>query len=138
MQHQLNESKRCFKQLQDQVYQNMDEIWKGVDEIQKTDPNLASSDLIIGRSGAHTTYELAVLGKKCILVPFMHTHAHEQLHNAKLLEQSGLAIIIPESQLSFPRLVNSITSKLKQRHFTPLKLPLDATQVMIQDMIHVS
>ena len=97
---------------------------------------LSGCDLVVGRSGAHTTYELAVLGQKSILVPFMHTHGHEQLHNAKLLAKHGLALIIPESKLSFPRLVEAIRQMLSAKGTTPLKLPLDATAVMVEELKH--
>lgn len=97
---------------------------------------LSACDLVIGRAGAHTTYELGILGQKSILVPFMHTHGHEQLHNARLLERGGLAMIIKESELTFPRLVEGIGHMLKVKNAKPLNLPKDATMVMIEDMQH--
>lgn len=58
------------------------------------------ADLVIGRSGANTIFELAALGKPAILIPLPWTHNHEQLENAKFLEKKGSVVILPEKNLN--------------------------------------
>lgn len=96
---------------------------------------LASVDLVIGRSGAHMTYELGVLGVRSVLIPFPYTHEYEQHKNASYLEKSNLAVILPESELSGPHLEDAITQALRLKAF-PISLPIDATQIMVKDILY--
>lgn len=96
---------------------------------------LHSVNLYIGRSGAHITYELAVLGKKAILIPFLFTHGKEQLAHARLLEKEIGAIILSQSELSYPRLTREINNLLSLATPKPLKLPLTATDSLVTDLL---
>lgn len=96
---------------------------------------LANCDLYLGRSGAHITYELGIMAKKCVLIPFMHTHSREQLKNARLLESSGIAQILPQSSLSFTSLKHAIETGLARPQPAPLPLPLNAARIIVQDLI---
>ena len=92
---------------------------------------LAQAEVIVGRSGAHTTYELAFLGKKSVLIPISTASHNEQYLNAKLLVDSGAAIILPQSQLTSQSLIAAIASAQK---LSPHKLNLtyDATDKLVQ------
>jgi UDP-N-acetylglucosamine--N-acetylmuramyl-(pentapeptide) pyrophosphoryl-undecaprenol N-acetylglucosamine transferase len=57
------------------------------------------SDLIIARSGATTVAELSVLGKPSILVPLPSAANNEQYENAKMLDESGAAILLKDSDI---------------------------------------
>lgn len=96
---------------------------------------MKSADLVIGRSGAHVTYELGILGKKCILIPFLSTHGREQLLNARVLERAGIAALLPQSELSYPSLSREIEQALKRSAPSPIDLPRDADEKLIQDLI---
>lgn len=96
---------------------------------------LTSSDLVISRSGAHMAYELALLGKASVLIPFMHTTGSEQYQQAKLLENAGLGIILPESKLTTPLLIKTISDALNLRDPSPIALPRDASSRMVNDLI---
>lgn len=96
---------------------------------------LKACDLYLGRSGAHITYELAVLGVKGLLIPFLHTRHQEQLKNARLLASHHLAAIIPEQELSLHTLQQLIPAALKRPAPQPLPLPTDAAQVIVQDLL---
>ena len=61
---------------------------------------LNKSDLIISRAGANTVTELAALGKPAILIPLPWVGQNEQLENAKLLEQAGIAVILEQKNLA--------------------------------------
>lgn len=95
----------------------------------------ASVDLVVSRSGAHTAYELAFLGKRCVLIPFMHTTGSEQYQQAKLLEKAGLAVILTESNLSAPTLIKAITDAINIDDVSPVALPRDASNRMVDDLI---
>lgn len=97
---------------------------------------LVSCDLYLGRSGAHITYELAYFGKRCLLVPFIHTTLSEQYLQAKYLSDAGLAIILPQSELSPTSLLSGISNALHLSSAPTLTLPRDATGVMVQELLH--
>lgn len=96
---------------------------------------LSKSEIVISRSGAHIVYELGFLGKKSVLIPIPHTSHDEQYLNAKLLADHGLAVILPQSQLSPQSLIDAIESA---RKLTPRKLNLnaDAADKLIQLIKH--
>ncbi|OGD08511.1 hypothetical protein A2899_01815 [Candidatus Amesbacteria bacterium RIFCSPLOWO2_01_FULL_49_25] len=88
---------------------------------------LEKASVVVSRAGAHITYELAVLGKKSVLVPISWASHNEQLLNAQVLHSAGLAVILPQSELSPASLQTAIDQAL-QLSGQPLALPLDATQ----------
>jgi len=96
---------------------------------------LANCDLYLGRSGAHITYELAILGTRSILVPFLLTHMKEQEKNANYLIKQGLAVMLPQKQLKYSTLQQSIKTVLTLKS-QPLKLPHDATRQLVKDMLN--
>jgi UDP-N-acetylglucosamine--N-acetylmuramyl-(pentapeptide) pyrophosphoryl-undecaprenol N-acetylglucosamine transferase len=57
---------------------------------------MASSHLVICRSGGSTVAELTTVGRPSILVPFPHGHAGEQTANAEAVAEAGGAWLIPE------------------------------------------
>jgi len=91
---------------------------------------LQEADVVVGRAGAHTVYELGVLGKPCVLIPIPWVY-HEQEKNAQVLEKAGLAIVIPESKLTGELLLTSIETAHKIKPY-PLNLPLDGTRRLLQ------
>lgn len=96
---------------------------------------LSSVKLVVGRSGAHVTYELGILGIPSVLIPYMYTHDHEQYQNATYLVNRGLAQILPESELSGPHLLTAIT-QVSSLTPTPLDLPKQAAQAIAKDLLY--
>lgn len=92
---------------------------------------LQKAEVVVSRAGAHTIYELALLGKKCVLIPLSSSSHQEQSINAKLLADSGLAIILPEAQLTASNLLSSI-ELAKNLNPDSMNLPTDATLKMVQ------
>jgi len=88
---------------------------------------LEQASVVISRAGAHITYELAVLGKKSVLIPIPWASHNEQLLNAQVLQSAGLAVILPQTELSPASLQTSIDQAFRLSG-RPLALPLDATQ----------
>ncbi len=87
---------------------------------------LAEADLFIGRSGASTVSELASIGVASILVPYPHHKDQQQLHNARVLESVGAAIIAPQPELTAALLAKQITSLNRENL---LKMAIAATKV---------
>lgn len=60
----------------------------------------SKSDIVIGRSGAHTVYELISLNKPALLIPIPWVSHNEQHKNALKVKDFGLAEILEESELT--------------------------------------
>ena len=65
---------------------------------------IAAAHLIIGRAGASTVSELAVIGRASVLVPFPHALDQDQAANAAALARSGGAIVVPQGEFTPERL----------------------------------
>lgn len=122
--------------LKESLVEEISEGYKPYGYIAENDTALfmANSDIVLGRSGAHTTYELGIMGKKCLLIPLMSTHGHEQLHLARILEKAGLASILTQSDLSYPKLDNAIRKLLTVKEVSALPLERDAAHTMIGEI----
>ncbi len=68
---------------------------------------LHHSALIVGRSGANTVSELALVGAVAVLIPLPWSAGNEQFHNAKVLEKAG-SIILEQRQLTAASLIAAI------------------------------
>jgi len=66
------------------------------------------ADLIVSRAGAHTTYEIAALGKPALFIPIPWSHADEQTQNAQLLAKVGLAEALSQDKLTAQSLKQKI------------------------------
>jgi UDP-N-acetylglucosamine--N-acetylmuramyl-(pentapeptide) pyrophosphoryl-undecaprenol N-acetylglucosamine transferase len=73
---------------------------------------IASSHLVIGRAGASTVSELAVIGRPSILVPFPHALDQDQAANAATLAAAGAAEVVPQSEFTPERLAASLRKAL--------------------------
>lgn len=75
-------------------------------------PNLpevmAGAHLVIGRAGASSVAELAVMGRPSMLVPLPHAIDNDQLQNANTLAESGGGWCIQQSDLSVERLLAEV------------------------------
>jgi UDP-N-acetylglucosamine--N-acetylmuramyl-(pentapeptide) pyrophosphoryl-undecaprenol N-acetylglucosamine transferase len=65
---------------------------------------IAAAHLVIGRAGASTVSELAVIGRASVLVPFPHALDQDQAANAAALAASGGAVVVPQPEFSPDRL----------------------------------
>jgi UDP-N-acetylglucosamine--N-acetylmuramyl-(pentapeptide) pyrophosphoryl-undecaprenol N-acetylglucosamine transferase len=64
---------------------------------------LEASDLVVARSGG-SIFEIAAQGRPAILIPYPHATADHQSSNARWMEEAGAAVVIPDSELTGPRL----------------------------------
>lgn len=72
---------------------------------------LHNTTFIIGRSGANTVMEAAVLGKNMICIPLPWSAGGEQMANAKWLEKRGLAFILPQKEVTLDKIIGNIQKK---------------------------
>ena len=61
---------------------------------------LEEADLVIARSGANTVSEIAICQIPAIFIPLPFAGSDEQTKNAELLEEAGMAQILPQGRLS--------------------------------------
>ena len=74
----------------------------------------AQADLILCRSGAITTAEVAAAGRAAIFIPFgAATDAH-QTRNAEAMQNAGAARLLPQTELTPDRLTKEIFTLLDQ------------------------
>jgi UDP-N-acetylglucosamine--N-acetylmuramyl-(pentapeptide) pyrophosphoryl-undecaprenol N-acetylglucosamine transferase len=68
---------------------------------------LATADLVVARSGG-SVFELAAYGRPAILVPYPDAAADHQATNAAWMERAGAAVVIPDAELTAPRLAAEV------------------------------
>lgn len=83
----------------------------------------SQATVVVGRAGAHTTYELAHLSIRCVLIPLPNSSHNEQLLQAQSLASVGQAVVLPQDQLTPASLLASITQACKLQ---PRKHPVIA------------
>jgi UDP-N-acetylglucosamine--N-acetylmuramyl-(pentapeptide) pyrophosphoryl-undecaprenol N-acetylglucosamine transferase len=77
---------------------------------------MASSHIVIARSGASTVAELAVMGRPSILVPLPIATDDHQADNAAALVAAGAAQMIRQGEFTAERLAQALTLWLTDRH----------------------
>jgi UDP-N-acetylglucosamine--N-acetylmuramyl-(pentapeptide) pyrophosphoryl-undecaprenol N-acetylglucosamine transferase len=75
---------------------------------------LAASDLVVGRAGG-SVFEIAAAGKPAVLIPYPHATADHQTTNARYFELAGAAVLIPDAELTGPRLAQEVGRLLVDR-----------------------
>jgi UDP-N-acetylglucosamine--N-acetylmuramyl-(pentapeptide) pyrophosphoryl-undecaprenol N-acetylglucosamine transferase len=68
----------------------------------------AAADLVISRSGATSVAELAVCGKRAVLIPFPFAADNHQEYNARTLADRGNADVIVQKELTAEMLATTI------------------------------
>jgi UDP-N-acetylglucosamine--N-acetylmuramyl-(pentapeptide) pyrophosphoryl-undecaprenol N-acetylglucosamine transferase len=80
---------------------------------------LAAAELVLGRSGAGTVWESAVLGKPMILLPLSGSGTRgDQVENARFFERAGAALTLLGAEASpenTAKLVNEIADNAERR-----------------------
>jgi UDP-N-acetylglucosamine--N-acetylmuramyl-(pentapeptide) pyrophosphoryl-undecaprenol N-acetylglucosamine transferase len=73
---------------------------------------VAQSHLVVSRSGASTVAELSAIGRPAILVPLPGALDQDQLHNARVLEKAGGAVVLEQRDFSPERAAQEMTTLL--------------------------
>jgi UDP-N-acetylglucosamine--N-acetylmuramyl-(pentapeptide) pyrophosphoryl-undecaprenol N-acetylglucosamine transferase len=82
---------------------------KAVDFIEDMPTVYAAVDLIVGRAGALTIAELALVGKPSILVPSPNVTEDHQTHNAIALVNKGAALLVKDVEAETTLMPNVFT-----------------------------
>ena len=76
--------------------------------------HISDADLVIGRGGASTVSELAVIGRPSILVPYPFALDHDQAMNAAELERAGGCKVIKQADLQAQYLADELKIAMNQ------------------------
>jgi UDP-N-acetylglucosamine--N-acetylmuramyl-(pentapeptide) pyrophosphoryl-undecaprenol N-acetylglucosamine transferase len=101
---------------------------------------LSAADIVIGRSGAHTVYEILLMGKKMLAIPLPLSFADEQKKNAQKLETAGIGVILEQkdcSSKSFLQTIDDLSElKVNQTKLESIQsnMPKNALQLMYGDI----
>lgn len=72
----------------------------------------AAADLVVCRAGAITLAEITAKGLPSVLVPYPYAAARHQDANAAELAQAGAAVVVPDSELTGQRLLETVQALL--------------------------
>jgi UDP-N-acetylglucosamine--N-acetylmuramyl-(pentapeptide) pyrophosphoryl-undecaprenol N-acetylglucosamine transferase len=75
---------------------------------------LIASDLVVARAGG-SIFEIAAAGRPMVLIPYPYATADHQTANARFMERAGAAIVIPDNELTGPRLAQEVGTLLADR-----------------------
>lgn len=73
---------------------------------------IASAHLVIGRAGASTVSECAVIGRPAILVPLPGSLDGDQAANAVALSEAGGAFVVPQAEAGAQRLASMLEAAM--------------------------
>ena len=68
---------------------------------------LLASDLVVARAGG-SIFEIAAHGRPAVLIPYPYATADHQTANARFMERAGAAVVIPDNELTGPRLAHEV------------------------------
>ena len=92
----------------------------------------AAADLVVSRSGATTVAELAVLGKRAILVPYPYAADNHQEYNARSLAERGGAEVIVQKDLAATGLAAAILKFARSSSEAPSPMPSSAAEEIVR------
>ncbi len=96
-------------------------------------------DLVIGRAGANTVWELLALSKKALFIPLPYGQSNEQAQNAQMLVQKGLAKVMKQDELTDQEFIESIKEMLR-KETTVVKNDINqtASEKIVTEVLNVA
>lgn len=98
----------------------------------------SAADVIVGRSGAGTIFEMAAVGKPAIIIPLKGAASDHQLANAREFAKFG-AIVIEQDNLTSHILLNEIETAYQNRIEISQKIKQfarpDAAQIIARELL---
>ncbi|MFN2505493.1 MAG: undecaprenyldiphospho-muramoylpentapeptide beta-N-acetylglucosaminyltransferase [Acidimicrobiales bacterium] len=79
-------------------------VYQPVRYEERMDLLLAAADLMVCRAGGNTVAELAAVGAPAVLVPLPNAPGDHQTANARVLDEAGAAVLVPDPQVDGVRL----------------------------------
>ncbi len=100
-------------------------------------------DVVLCRAGALTIAELSAAGAASILVPYPYAVDDHQTSNARFLSDHGAAILMPQNELTAPKLAELLTNLTREKLLTMAMTARDlakpeATRVVAEACIELS
>jgi UDP-N-acetylglucosamine--N-acetylmuramyl-(pentapeptide) pyrophosphoryl-undecaprenol N-acetylglucosamine transferase len=92
----------------------------------------AAADLVVSRSGATTVAELAVCGKRAVLIPYPFAADNHQEHNARSLAERGGGEVIVQRDLTPQKLASVIQQYARGKGGTPSPLASSAAEEIVR------
>ena len=68
------------------------------------------ADILVSRAGANTVSEISVTKRPSVLIPIPWTSYDEQTKNARILEKTGIAVVLEEKNLNAANLIKYINA----------------------------
>ncbi|OYO24663.1 undecaprenyldiphospho-muramoylpentapeptide beta-N-acetylglucosaminyltransferase [Enemella dayhoffiae] len=119
-------------------------VYRPIAYVEKMEQAYAAADLMLGRAGAGTVAEVAVVGLPSILVPLPHGNG-EQARNAETLVEAGGARLLADSGLSatwltaeVPRLINDTEELERMSRAGRDLMPANAADVLASRILAVA
>lgn len=97
---------------------------------------IRSAAVIVGRAGAHSVYELMLLGKKAVLIPIPWVSHDEQHLNAKLAQKQIGSIVLEEKDLTPEALYGAIIDLVNKPAVKPTTILVTDAADKITQIIH--
>lgn len=88
-------------------------VYRPVAYVDAMEQAYAAADLMVGRSGAGTVMETAVVGLPVVFVPLPHGNG-EQARNATFLVEGGAALLVPNAEFDADRMVAEVMPLLQR------------------------
>ena len=82
-----------------------------VDEFERA---LAAADVVVARAGG-SVFEIAAYGVPAVLVPYPRAAGDHQSENARWMADAGAAVIVPDHELTAPRVAAEVDALLGDR-----------------------
>lgn len=99
---------------------------------------MQSSDIVVGRAGSGTVFELMSAGVPAIYIPFKAASENHQYYNAKAAADKGCALILEEDDATPENFMQ--TMKLMKENIESFRLrlkenkPKDGVKIIVQEM----
>lgn len=101
---------------------------------------IMEADLVVARAGAMTVAELTACGKPAILVPLPTAIYDHQTKNARVMEEAGAAVLLPQSELTGAVLARTVATivrdaeRLRAMHVASLAMRrTDAAEAIVRE-----
>ena len=111
--HVVHQTGEADEELVRSAYREMKFAAEVVPFIDDVADALHRADLVIARSGAMTVTDIALGARAAIFVPYPFHKDMQQLHNARVLEKRGGAIIILDDELLASNLAREIVGLVR-------------------------
>ncbi len=136
------------KNFTDEMMSHTDEetgaVYRPVAYVEHMEQAYAAADLMLGRAGAGTVVETAVVGLPSILVPLPHGNG-EQARNAEAVVTAGAAQLLEDSALTpdwllsvVPELINDSDALARMSRAGRDLMPANAAEVLASRVLAVS